>query len=511
MPSKRKQTKQEEEDEWRAAALKLNQISLLESKDPAFLKPFRKKALDGGREEGLAHLVNGLYQIVCGVGSTAKLRTQFMDAKFPIPDESFTNYSRMGKKENAAGIWMGFGFDKALPGDTSWHMDAIKEDECGRMYLPLPRMAMPAPLDSDGTCHKFTGALATWFEKHLVCDADELGAVSGRLYLNANHFSLSSGEQRKRFDFLTELLKIKDQIQEMEDKRGELCELSAQMHAILKQNLVDFDVEADNDTSSDEDEDDVHVGKKQKVVGLQKIGIHTIEAPKGTGLNDPRDARRKDFKGEADVHLLELLMDLFLGDDPDFAKHRLPIAVAPHYSSGAELVCVHGKHHFQKPGEAVEGDTIMTQKWHTTHGKAQREKEMAMYVKVHDDAYEVRQLTYKLVRELRSKFSLALVFETHGEPGRYETMSVLHSPELTLLQKKALFNVFMTHIWKPTEPEEEEEGEEEGSEEVLTDEEDEEYDGEEDEDDSDEEDGEEDDSEDDEDASAGSDLGSDDD
>ena len=341
-----------------------------------------------------------------------------------------------------------------------------------------------------------------------MCGADELAAVSGRLYLNAGHVSVSSGEQRKRFDFLTELLKIKDQIQEMEDKRGELCELSTAMLAILKENLVNFDVEADNDTSSDEDEDDVHVGKKQKVVGLQKIDIHTIEAVKGSGLNDPRDARRKDFKGEADVHLLELLMDLFLSDDPDFAKNRLPVAVAPHYSSGAELMCIRGKHHFQKPGDAVEGDTIMTQKWHTTHGKKQREKEMAMYVKVHDDAYEVRQMTHKLVRELHSKFSFALCFETHAGGGRYETSSMLHSPELTLLQKKALFNVFMTHIWKPTEPEEEEE-DEEGSEEVLTDEEDEEYEGEDgsdgsdDEDDSDDDDASKD--EDDEDASSGSD------
>ena len=75
-----------------------------------------------------------------------------------------------------------------------------------------------------------------------------------------------------------------------------------------------------------------------------------------------------------------------------------------------------------------------------------------MYLKVHDEAYAVRQMTHRLVGELRDKFNLALCFESSAD-GRCDPASVLDSPELTLLQKKALFNVFMTHVWKPAEPE----------------------------------------------------------
>jgi hypothetical protein len=81
------------------------------------------------------------------------------------------------------------------------------------------------------------------------------------------------------------------------------------------------------------------------------------------------------------------------------------------------------------------------------HGKKQREKEMGMYLKSHDMAFDARRMTRDLVRTLRRTFSLSLCFEG---PER-ALICEIDSPELSLLQKKALFNIFMTNIWKPAE------------------------------------------------------------
>ena len=108
-----------------------------------------------------------------------------------------------------------------------------------------------------------------------------------------------------------------------------------------------------------------------------------------------------------------------------------------------------------------------------------------MYLKVHDEAYAVRQMTHRLVGELRDKFNLALCFESSAD-GRCDPASVLHSPELTLLQKKALFNVFMTHVWKPAEPEEGEDEDEDGDDDDEDEDDDDEYDEDDDDDDEDE-------------------------
>ena len=520
MPSnkgKKKKTKEEEEDEWRQAALAFNELAVLESKCPAFVEALHTGKLDGGKEMYVSEYANSLYDTISGVGSTAKLRTRFMDCMMPIPDTSFMNYSRMGPRENAAGLWMGLGFDKVINGDISWHMDAIKEDANGKMYLPLPRMTMPEPADYPNEprndCHTYAHALSVWFAKEVASDGDEIGAVCGRLYPRAD--SMSAAARTRRSVFITELLKIKDMIEEVEVKRGELCELSKPLLEILKNNLKAFDVDADNDSGSDSDSDEAVASKKQKTTckreSVQKVDISTIEAIGGKGLNDPRHARRKDFMGEVDAHLLEYLMYLYLAFNP--YDIRLPHAVAPHYSSGANLLRFSGKHRFELPGDGLEGATIMTQKWNTTHSPKQRKKEMDMYLQAHDQASEVNKLTGALVDTLRDNFEFALVFES-ADP-EYEPLCVLHSPELSLLQKKALFNVFMTHIWKPTEPAAEEEEEEEEEESSSSDEDEEEFEDDGEEDSDDEEDdssgADSDDDDDDDDASEGSSSGSDDD
>ena len=519
MPRKEKKTKQEQEDEWRAAALELNRLGLLESKHPAFLKAFRTKHKvdDWTLDAELMLHADHVYNIISGVGSPAKLRTRFMDCMMPIPDFSFTNYSRMTKPENAGGLWLALGYDKII-NDHSYYADAVKEAPGGGMYLQLPGMAMPE-VEGSAYPHPYTEALLDYFHKHLRDGLREipLVAIKCRLYMKQSGTSPLSGDWTSRADMIHALTGLKDDIEKVEARRAELCELCNELHVVLKDNLQAFDVEADNDSGSDSDEEaPTSRSKKQKTTckneNVQKIQISTIEVIGAKGVNDPRHARRSDFKGETDAHVAELMMGLFLCDDDAYeaANKYLPMAQATRYSDGAELRVCGTQHAFAQPGDGVEGATIMTQRWATTHGKAKREKEMNMYLTAHNEAAEVRAMTRGLVTTLWSTFSLSLCFE--GPKG--ELLCELRDPYLTLLEKKALFNVFMTNIWQPTEAAQEEEEEEE-SEEEESDQEDDEYDGEEGSDEEDvetsDDDDASDDDDDDEDASEGSDSDSDDD
>ena len=483
MPRKKeKKTKEEQEDEWRAAAEEFNRLGLLESKHPAFVKALRKNHReDMATDAELVAHVRHVYGIICGAGSPAKLRTRFMDCMMPIPDFSFTNYSRMGKKENAGGFWLALGFDKII-NDHSYYADAIKEAVGGAMYLQLPGMVTPAAGDDWVYADPYTEALCAHFYKHIPQEhrSTPIKAVTCRLYLQQLGMGALVGDWTSRASMIDALTAVKDKIEEVEALRSKLCALSRKLYDILKNNLVAFDVEADNDTSSESEGDgDAPPAKKQKATGLQKIDISTIEAIDAKGVNDPRYARRKDFKGDTDAHTLELMLALFLsdGDCWDIAHKYLPMAQAPRFSSGAELTVCDGKHEFEKPGEGVEGASIMTQRWAMMHGKKQREKEMGMYLKAHDMAFDARRMTRDLVRMLRRTFSLSLCFEG---PGR-ALICEIDSPELSLLQKKALFNIFMTNIWKPAETagKEAEESEEESEAESEEEEgDDEDYEGE---------------------------------
>ena len=443
MPRKKeKKTKEEQEDEWRAAAAEFNRLGLLESKHPAFVKAFRTRFTeDMNTDAELVAHVRHVYDVICGTGSPAKLRTRFMDCMMPIPDFSFTNYSRMGKKENAGGFWLALGFDKILT-DHPYYPDAIKERPgtgpgAGAMYLQLPGMLVPESKDAVHT-HPYTEALVKHFHNHIPREhfTTPLVAVTCRLYLQKPTTGALVGDWTSRASMIDALTAVKDRIEEVEALRSKLCALSRKLYDILKDNLVAFDVEADNDTSSESEGDgDAPPAKKQKATGLQKIDISTIEAIDAKGVNDPRYARRKDFKGDTDAHTLELMLALFLNNDDcwDFARKYLPMAEAPRFSSGAELTVCDGKHEFEKPGEGVEGASIMTQRWAMMHGKKQREKEMGMYLKSHDMAFDARRMTRDLVRTLRRTFSLSLCFEG---PMR-ALICEIHSPELSLLRRRS--------------------------------------------------------------------------
>jgi len=517
MPRKEKKTKEEQEDEWRKAAHELNLLGLLESKHPAFLRAYRKKHMDDWAVDAELMLhVDHVYNIICGVGSPAKLRTRFMDCMMPIPNEAIPfQYSRMGKPENAGGFWLALGFDKII-NDHSYYADAIKEAEGGGMYLQLPGMVLP---EGEGACkymHPYTEALRTYFHKHIPREHYEtpLVAIKCRLYMQKSGTGPLAGDWTSRAAMIDALTGIKDKIEAVEALRAELCELSGWLHPVLKENLQAFDVDADNDSGSDSDGETR--SKKQKTTckreSVQKIHVSTIEVVGAKGVNDPRYARRKDFMGETDAHVVELMMGLFLCDDDDYeAAHKyLPMAQAPRYSDGAELRVRGTRHTFAQPGDFVESSTVITQRWATMHGPQQRKEQMDMYLKAHDQAAEVRAMTRDLVKTLRETFSLSLCFEglSNGEL----IFELRDDPYLTLLEKKALFNVFMANIWQPVEAAEEEEEEEE-SEEEESDQEDDEYDGEEGSDEEEVESSDDDDdaSDDDEDASEGSDSGSDDD
>ena len=491
---------------WLRDAKEFRNLVLLK---PDIVKPYQTQNANLTSHPGLLQHALRLYNRLQESGGGAKVTTACLDCRFPIDEDKRGQYPRMTPAERWGGIWEVFHFGNDI---TIYETILQKTADGERFYLQLPAMKMPEGAEEQQSVH----ACNEHFRPHFKSEFQEVRLVSigARLYHVNDHNTSeeplavhNEHHDTGRAKMVHDLAVIKGMIEELEVKRSALRDFSMELEALLQCQLVSFKVDAtsdsDLDSGSDDDEDEKGARKKQRTTrnngGKKKkkcneeilCGIHTITVKKGKGLEDVRDMRKKDFHGDSDPHVLELIGAIFAGNTVD-----MPMAVAPKFSSGAELECKDGHHRFRMPGPELEQDSIMVQKMKMKENEETMEM-MQNYCKAHDDALELCNKTKAIMQMIREKFTMYLCLQGPGG----EIMGEVSVEKLTILQKAVFCKVFMASITKqPSEDEGEEEGEEdeEGEEE---DEGDEEYDNK---DSSDEEDEDEEDEEDYEDESDGS-------
>lgn len=479
---------------WLRDAKEFRNLVLLK---PDIVKPYQTQNANLTSHPGLLQHALRLYNRLQESGGGAKVTTGCLDCRFPIDENKRGQYPRMTPAERWGGVHEVFHFGN----DITIYETILQKTAVGeRFYLQLPAMKMPEGAE------ELVHACNEHFRPHFKSKFQEsrLVSISARLYHVNDHNKEAEplAVQNEHHDtgrakMVHELVVLKRMIEKLEENRRNLRELSMKLETFLERQLVPFRVDATNDSGldsgSDDDEDEKGARKKQRTArnkgGKKKrieeilCDIHTITVKKGKGLDDVRDMRKKDFDGDSEPHVLELMGAIFAGNTVD-----MPMAVAPKYSSGAELEYKDGHHRFRAPADELEQDSIMVQKMELEENEETMEM-MRNYCKAHDDALELCNDTKAIMQTLREKFTMYLCLQGPGG----EIMGEVNVVKLTILQKAAFCNVFMANITRPAEAEGEEEGEEEEEEGEEEDEGDEEYEDkgcsdEEDEDEEDEED-----------------------
>ena len=472
--------------QWLLAAKALTEVSTCTSKNLLF-----KNGYPSADDERVRDLVAHYMKVIRGPGPGEKMRTFLGGIKFPIPLTSETKYSRLQPCETLALIYISLGLNEITPDSFQPLFDAVKEDpETKALYLKLEGLLFPSEGPTQG---KFEEGLAHWLEAAGLPKGSAVHAITGRLYQRHAAIDKAESSRSRVSEFVTKVMEVATRISELEEVRSELKDLAAVVHADMSANLESFKLEAvDSDGEVDDDDDDGEEGdseseadeapkrKKQKVQDKderdQKIHVN-VEAKLGRGLKDSRDERLAPFRGNVAPHIFELWYAL-LFDVMIEPYARMQRAVAPHYHPfGAELkVGVDDKFYFVEPSEHAERDTIITQKINCLP-EEQKNKMKDEYLKAHDLARQVNRLTQQLTVYLGETLQMSICFEDKDG----NVLCELKEDSLQVIQKAALFNVFMGNIWEATEPSEEDEPEEAESESDSSDDDDEddEYAGEE--------------------------------
>ena len=477
-------TKEEQMEKWLLAAKALTEISTCTSKNLLF-----KDGYPSADDERVRDLVAHYMKVIQGPGPGEKMRTFLGGIKFPIPLTSETKYSRLQLCETLALIYLSLGLNEITPDNFQPLFDAVKEDpETKELYLKLEGLVFPSEGPTEG---KFEKGFAHWFEEAGLPKGSEVHAITGRLYQKRATIKKAESLQSRVSEFVTKILEVGTRISDLEEVRAELKDLAAVVHADMSANLQSFKLETtDSDGEMDVDEhsgsesegDEAPKSKKQRVLDKeerdQEIHVSScVEAKAGRGLKDSRDERLAPFKGHVAPHILELWYAL-LFDVMIEAYARMQRAVAPHYHPhGADLtVGIDDKCHFVEPSADAERDTIITQKINCLP-EEQKNKMKHEYLKAHDLARRVNRLTQELTVYLGETLEMSLCFEDKDG----NVLCELKEDTLEVIQKAALFNVFMGNIWEAADPSEEDEPEEAESESDSSgdDGEDDEYDGEE--------------------------------
>ena len=182
----------------------------------------------------------------------------------------------------------------------------------------------------------------------------------------------------------------------------------------------------------------------------------------GRGIEN--SLRIKEFKGNLAASVLELLYAFMFEVNRSHSSFagRLPKVRAPCYSDGMELHkpnTFRDTHAFVDPDGDAASNTIMTQKIRNL-GDEVWDPFQAHYLKAHDLAHKVNEMQMRLIQMLHTKLAMSLVFEgTDGGPVCEWTFD-----HMNLVQKVALFNVFMSNIWQPSQVAKEEDDDESDSE-----------------------------------------------
>ena len=476
--------------QWLLAAKALTEVSTCTSKNLLF-----KNGYPSADDERVRDLVAHYMKVIRGPGPGEKMRTFLGGIKFPIPLTSETKYSRLQPCETLALIYISLGLNEITPDNFQPLFNAVQEDpETQALYLKLEGLLFPSEGPTQG---KFEKGFAHWLEAAGLPKGSAVHAITGRLYQKRATIDMAESLRSRVSEFVTKVMEVATRISELEEVRSELKDLAAVVHADMSANLesfkletVDSDGEVDNDDDMDDDDgeesdseseaDEAPKRKKQKVFDKderdQKIHLNVV-ANGGRGLKDSRNERGAAFRGKVAPHIFELWYAL-LFDVMIEPYARMQRAVAPHYHPfGAELkVGVDDKFYFVEPSEHAERDTIITQKINCLP-EEQKNKMKDEYLKAHDLARQVNRLTKQLTVYLGETLQMSICFEDKDG----NVLCELMEDSLQVIQKAALFNVFMGNIWEATEPSEEDEPEEAESESDSSDDDDEddEYAGEE--------------------------------
>ena len=446
--------KEEDAKRWSNAADLMRNISMCAPDDN-----FRKGYPKSGSHEDVNYLMGCAFDIVQGRGGGAKMRTKFGSLKFPIPFHSETNYSVPQPSEALPVLYQAFGLDKGTPdlsseGGLGHYEEAIKMETTGkeRPYLYVPGLDFPAEGGQSPYFGKIERGFQHWFAEDQnaggVGDIANVKHVSARIYVKNPAIEKDESERARRFELVTTLLEIGAHMVETEEVRTELRELAATVREELGKHLASFKMEADDD-----EDDQEHESKKQKVTDKvdddQTVHVNTIGVKPGSGYN--QSLRIKDFKGNFHAAMWELLYTFLFDNDRSFSSYasRLPKVSAPGYTDGMELDkpnTFRETHAFVVPDKDAARNTIMTQKIHNL-GEEVWAPFKANYLKAHDLAHKVDRMQMRLMEMLHSKLKMHIVFEDKaGEPVCEWTVD-----RMNLVQKVALFNLFMANIWQPSE------------------------------------------------------------
>lgn len=456
---------------WLLSAKALTEISTCTSKNLLFKKGY-PSAIDQTVRELVAHHMN----IIRGPGPGEKMRTFLGGIKFPIPLTSETKYSRMQPSEMLALIYISLGLNNITADNFQPLFNSVRADPyTDTLFLKLEGLTFP----TDGpTAGAFEKGFTHWFEAAGLPKGSAVHAITGRLYQRCPTIDKNASDQSRVSEFVTKILEVGTRISALEEVRAELKDLAAIVHADMSANLESFKLEAEDSDGEEGDSDSDESRKKQKVMDVeerdQTVHVSSIDAKAGRGLKDSRDERLAPFKGRVAPHFFEgwyaLLFDRTL--EP---YSRMQRAVAPYYSDGAQLkLRANGKFDFEEPSANAEGSTIITQKINCLP-KQKQNKMKHEYLKAHDLARKVNQLTQELTAYLGDTLAMSICLEDKDG----NVLCEVEEDTLEVIQKASLFNVFMGNIWEAAEPGEEEEPEEAESDSDSSDEEDDDYDGEE--------------------------------
>ena len=465
-------TKEEQMQRWLLSAKELTNISTCTSKDSMFRSGYPMADNDLLRDLVASHT-----GIIAGPGPGEKQRTFFGECKFPIPVTSETHYSRLQPYESIAVIHMSLGLNDATPENLDPLFESVKESpKTKALYLNLEGLTFPTDGPNKGVFEK---GFTHWFEAAGLPKDSAVHAITGRLYHTNAAIGKDELSRSRVAEFVTSIMEVATRISTLEEVRAELKDLSAVVHAHMRSNLESFKLDADDSDDEDEDPGSAAARKKQRIMDKeerdQTVHVSSIEAKTGRGLKDSRDERLSPFKGQVAPHFFEMWYAMLWckAEVPDLqgSRGRMQRAVAPHYSEGAELLLRNGKFYFEEPSVNAEGSTIITQKINCLP-QDQQDKMKNEYLKAHDLARSVNHLTKELMAYLRKTLAMSICLEDkHGN-----VLCEICEDSLEVIQKAALFNVFMTNIWKVSKPGEEDDAEESESESDSSDEDEEEGD-----------------------------------
>ena len=426
---------------WSLAAEELTKTSMCTSQDVIFASGYLSATKEDVRVK-----VGKLMRTIEGPGSGEKMRTVFGGLKFPIPLSSETKYSRMQPCECLAGIYISLGLNEVSDGDMNHIFSTIKEHSKSKeLYVPLAGLTFPNDGPNQG---KFEAGIMHWFSTHGLPADSAVHAITGRLYQRNSTIEKDALLRSRTMEMVTTIMEVGTKICQIEEVRAELKALSDTVFADMATNLESFKLEAEDSDSDDDDSAEAH--KKQKVMDKdeydQTVHVTSIEAKKGRGLKDTREERLAPFKGQVDPHFFELWYSLLFDFDIN-AYSRMLKTVAPHYSEGAALSQRGSRFHFDNPSKNAERDTIITQKINNMSDGTRRDKMKSEYLKVHNLALQVNEMTKKLSLYITSVLTMSLCFEDKDG----NVLCEISRDDLEVIQKVALFNVFMANIYKPSE------------------------------------------------------------